>query len=132
MASSSSATVTSCSTSEMRSPRSRSHGSGNLSPLGSPYRGDVRNSPSRHSPPPPIPGPSSKMGTSDPHSSSALHLNKIVSPDSPPLAFTFVDGTNYGIPDSVFGNNTIPYPCPQYSLFNFKRFLFLTFSLKTS
>ncbi|CAG7731651.1 unnamed protein product [Allacma fusca] len=59
-ASSSSSTVTSSASSgEIRSPRPRAHGS-NISPIGSPFRGEAsyRNSPARLSPPPSIPSTS--------------------------------------------------------------------------
>jgi len=117
-ASSSSATVTSSATSEIRSPRSRSHG-GNNSPLGSPFRGDVsfRNSPSRHSPPPSIPGPSKKMHSptlsTSPPLPPTIGIPAGNSPSRSPsaTAFGILESAPYvnQLPKEIFGNSLRPF-----------------------
>ncbi|CAL8115416.1 unnamed protein product [Orchesella dallaii] len=113
VASSSSATVTSASCSGVRSPRPRSHGSNMGSPMSSPFRGDAsfKNSPSRLSPPPSIPGTSKTAITTAAASavqSKTLEIELAKSSSgSPEHTFEVLETATFmnQIPPEMFGLN---------------------------
>jgi OTU domain-containing protein 5 len=109
-ASSSTATVTSSSTSEIRSPRPRSHG--NISPLASPYRSETtyrnsptRLSPSRLSPPPSIPGTSKTIHNSPGSSPKQGPYTATVTSGNKEHAFEIMSSQSYvnQLPPEYFG-----------------------------